>query len=87
MVSLFSAPDTEMLKKTYGVACICYHQPNTNLAVFPVTSVSAVVAALPYSPLPEWHDWWYILEELGFDIAQFDCINPEATVEPTRLPD
>lgn len=81
MVSLFSSPDVETLKNSYNVMCLCHHTPNTNLAIIPVTSIVAIIAALPYSPLPEWQDWWYILEELGFDIAQFDDINIEPAGE------
>ncbi|KAJ3570411.1 hypothetical protein NP233_g4419 [Leucocoprinus birnbaumii] len=68
MVSLFSDPDPQYLQETFNVLCICYHKPDEVLAVFPVHSIRAVVAALPFGTSG---DYWYILEELGLDVSQW----------------
>lgn len=66
MVSLFSDPDPQYLQDTYNVVCLCYHEPDAALAVFPVQAIRAVVAALPWEHS---ENYWYILEELGLDVS------------------
>lgn len=77
MVSLFSAPDFNVLKATHQVVCLCYRDPHAGRAIFPVDEIQAVVTALPYEHS---EGYWYIMEKLGLDIAVWG--EPDNIVAP-----
>ena len=48
MVSLYSFPDQEIWKASYGALMICEYQGDESLTVIPISSISAVVGMIPH---------------------------------------
>lgn len=73
MVSLYSPPDHDLLKKTFGTLYVCQYQGDVALLVIPVKSILALAAMVPcFSLTPDGdvhtpENEWFAVEKLSLE--------------------
>jgi hypothetical protein len=72
LVSLYSEPDSELLRISHGTLWSCEHQGDLALKFIDVRAIKSVVAMIPHSPVirgQEAPDRFFLVEKPGFDVA------------------
>ncbi|KAG2046769.1 hypothetical protein BDR06DRAFT_898584 [Suillus hirtellus] len=72
LVSLYSAPDRQLLKLSHQTVWSCTDQGEAGLCVVDVTNIQAVVAVIPHRPtLPSGvtEDRLFVVEKTGLDVS------------------
>ncbi len=67
LVSLYSAPDADLLKKSKGALAVCNYKGSASLKVIPSSTVMSVVGMVPF-PAGDDHDF-FLVEKLGLEMA------------------
>ena len=68
LVSVYSAPDESLLRKSSGVLAVCKYKGSQALTVIRASTIVSVVAMVPY-PLGIQDEDYFLVEKLGLDIA------------------
>ncbi|KAG2050403.1 hypothetical protein BDR06DRAFT_850683, partial [Suillus hirtellus] len=74
VISVFSAPDADLVQLSNQTVLSCKYLGNEGLCVVDVTSIKSVVAMIPHCPtLPSGviEDCFFVLEHPGLNISQF----------------
>lgn len=74
--SVFSPPDSDLLRSSFGVVYACHYQGDNNLEVFRACDIKSVVAMIPFFQVmedgtiftPETEH--FLIEKPGLEIAQ-----------------
>ncbi len=72
MVTLYSPPDIDLLRRSSNVLWSCQPQGDEGLTVIPVKYIQSVVAMVPFSVAflgQNWADWVFVVEKPGLDVA------------------
>lgn len=72
MVSMFDAPDPDILAKSLGVLWVTKFKTGENLRVCSTKDIHAAVALLPYKQKPGYH---FIFEDFGENLAHEEPID------------
>jgi hypothetical protein len=76
LVSVFSAPDCDLLECSTGTLWSCKHQGDEGLSVIPASSIISVVAMVPFS-----EGSFIVVEKLGLEVACMGGIREEMADE------
>ena len=73
MVSLYSPPDQELIKQSYGTLISCRYQGDGSMRIIPIGSILSVVGMIPHpksSPRAKRNleGNVYVAEKLGLDM-------------------
>jgi hypothetical protein len=79
MVSLYSAPDPTLYRKSYGALRVCHHQGDDGLRVVNVKSIASVVAMVPFGSADE--NQYFVAENLGLDVPHMGGLDEDLTDE------
>ncbi len=80
LISMYSAPDAALLTKSQGALVVCKYQGLQELKVIHVKSIKSVVAMVPYPHTPG-QNFFFLVERMGFDIANMGGYTEEMTNE------
>lgn len=78
MISLFSPPDADLLRETFGVLCVCKYLGDASRTVIDAKQIVSVVAMVPLPPteakLAQAHPdtlalRFFLIEKPGLEIA------------------
>ena len=76
MLSLYTPPNEELSRKSFGVVLSCMYQGQNNLLVVDAKCIRSVVALVPFpdtSPChtsnPPQNGPFYVVEKMGMDVA------------------
>ncbi|ETW76855.1 hypothetical protein HETIRDRAFT_125856 [Heterobasidion irregulare TC 32-1] len=79
LVSLFSQPDTELMKASSNTVLSCEHRGDSALAVINVKTIVAGVAMIPHGDgLPNLGSRFFVVEKMGLEIASMDGVAEDA---------
>ena len=72
LVSLYSLPQSDLLRISHGTLWSCEHQGDSALIFIDVRTIKSVVAMIPHSPViggGELRGRFFLVEKPGFDVA------------------
>ncbi|KAG1823874.1 uncharacterized protein BJ212DRAFT_1296396 [Suillus subaureus] len=72
LVSLYSAPDRQLLELSHWTVWSCTYQGEAGLHVVDVTNIQAIIAVIPHQPtLPSGvtKDHVFVVEKTGLDVS------------------
>ena len=68
LVSVWSAPDAELLEKSYGCLWACSYSGESDLRIIPICSITSVVSMQPLLKCSETEvDRSFVVEKSGID--------------------